>query len=165
MTRLSQRFINQGDIRNSDHLTKWNTVHYCQIEIENDNPQNVKEAFKSQQHEDWKRVMEEEICLVTDHNVWMLMPPPPKIHPLTSKWVFRMKKNEKGDVEWYKVCIVARGFEQVEGVDFNETFVLTCKYKSIQTLLTIRAAEDLEIHQLDIKTAFLHGTLKKDIYI
>ena len=135
------------------------------IEIENDDPRTVKEAFKSWRHEDWKRAMEEEIRSVTDHNVWTLMPPPPKIRPLTSKWVFRMKKNEKGDVEWYKARIVVRGFEQVEGVDFNETFAPTCKYKSIRTLLAIGATKDLEIHQLDVKTAFLHGTLKEDVYM
>lgn len=65
----------------------------------------------------------------------------------------------------YKVRVVARGFTQVQGVDYNETFASVSRMESLRAILHIAAVNDWEIHQMDVKTAFLHGTLDEDIYM
>ena len=82
-----------------------------------------------------------------------------------SKWVFRAKKGADRSVEKFKVQLVAKGFTQVEGVDYDEMFTPVVKFTSLQTLLALAAELDLEIHQLDIKTAYLNGVLDEELYL
>ena len=96
--------------------------------------------------------------------MWELVALPPGKKPLTSKWVFRTKVDGDGTSS-EKARIIARGFEQVQGIDFQEIFAPMICNKSLHTLLAIEACQDLEIHQLDLKTAFLNGTLKEDVYM
>jgi hypothetical protein len=83
---------------------------------------------------------------------------------LASKWGCD-KQGENGEVECYKAKLVARGFTQTYGVDYNETFALVAKFTSIRCIFTLAALEDIEIHQMDVKTAFLNGELEKEIYM
>jgi hypothetical protein len=82
-----------------------------------------------------------------------------------SKWVFKTKLNERGEVIKYKARIVARGFTQEYGVDYFDTYSPVARLTSLRTLLTIVAAQDLELYQMDADTAFLNGTLEEDIYM
>lgn len=68
-------------------------------------------------------------------------------------------------VEWYKARLVAQGFSQVEGIDYTETFAPVTKFKSIRILLALAARLDLEVHQMDVKSAFLNGDLDEEIYM
>ena len=70
-----------------------------------------------------------------------------------------------GQIKCYKACLVAQGFSQVEGIDYNETFAPVTKFNSIWLLLALSARFDWEIHQMDVKSAFLNGKLKEEIYI
>jgi hypothetical protein len=81
------------------------------------------------------------------------------------KWVFKTKRDAAGEIVCHKARLVARGFSQVQGVDFNETFVPVAKFTTIRCIVVLGATLDLEIHQMDVKTAFLNGDLEEDIYM
>jgi hypothetical protein len=79
--------------------------------------------------------------------------------------VFKIKQGTNGEVERYKARLVARGFTQTYGVDYNETFAPVTKFTSIRCILALAALEDMEIHQMDVKTTFLNGKLEEEIYM
>jgi Reverse transcriptase (RNA-dependent DNA polymerase) len=79
--------------------------------------------------------------------------------------MYKVKKDANGQVERFKAGLVARGVRQQEGVDFDEVFAPMSKYATLQALLATVAVQDLELHQLDIKTTFLNRVLEEDVYI
>jgi hypothetical protein len=86
-------------------------------------------------------------------------------NPIGNKWVFKKKPNAEGKVEKYKARLVAKGYSQVEGIDFGEIFSLVAKLTSIRFMLSVAAAFDFEVEQMDVKTTFLHGDLEEEIYM
>jgi hypothetical protein len=79
--------------------------------------------------------------------------------------VFKTKRDAAGEIVHHKARLVARGFSQVQGVDFNETFAPVAKFTTIRCIVALGAALDLEMHQMDVKIAFLNGDLEEDIYM
>lgn len=100
-----------------------------------------------------------------NNEVWDLVELPTRINPISNKWVFKRKLNAVGKLEKYKARLVAKGYSQVEGIDFGEIFSPVAKLTSIRFLLSIAAAFDLEVEQMDVKTTFLHGDLEEEIYM
>ena len=90
---------------------------------------------------------------------------PPGKSAITSKWVYRLKRDATGHPAKYKARLVARGFLQKEGVDYSETFAPVAKFTSIRILLSMAAVQDYEIHQMDVKTAFLNGFLQEEVFM
>ena len=84
---------------------------------------------------------------------------------VTSWWLYKLKHAIDGSLEKYKARFVARGFSQVEGIDYDETFASVAQYTSIRILISIAAEMGWKIHQMDVKTAFLNGTIQEEIYI
>ena len=78
---------------------------------------------------------------------------------VTSRWLYKIKYVADGDIEKYKARFVARGFSQVEGVDYDETFAPVARYTSIRSIISIAAEMGWQIHQMDVKTAFLNGII------
>jgi hypothetical protein len=109
--------------------------------------------------------MQEEYDSVMTNNAWTLVPLPAGRKPVFCKWVFKIKQGANGEVERYKARLVARGFTQTYGMDYNKTFAPVAKFTSIHCILALAALEDMEIHQMDVKTAFLNRELEEEIYM
>ena len=84
---------------------------------------------------------------------------------LKNKWVYRVKTEENSSHPRYKARLVVKGFSQKKGIDFDEIFSLVVKMSSIRVVLGMAASMDLEVEQLDVKAAFLHGDLEEEIYM
>jgi transposase InsO family protein len=128
-------------------------------------PTTYTQAMQSPEAEMWRQAMNEELASLLEHGTWLLEQPPPGVRPLSCKWVFQTKRDARGNIERYKARLVVRGFQQREGVDYNDVFAPVSKYTTLRTLLALAAAEDWELQQLDVKTAFLNGELDETIYM
>ncbi|KAG9767303.1 hypothetical protein KCU88_g7475, partial [Aureobasidium melanogenum] len=114
---------------------------------------------------EWERAMLEEVNSLKQNKTWELVNPPKDRRVLSGKWVFKLKRGPHGEVIRHKARWVVRGFTQEEGVDYDETFASVVKPMSYKALFAIAAALDLEIEQMDVKTAFLYGDIDHEIYV
>uniref|UniRef100_A0AAV1U7S1 Reverse transcriptase Ty1/copia-type domain-containing protein n=1 Tax=Peronospora matthiolae TaxID=2874970 RepID=A0AAV1U7S1_9STRA len=99
------------------------------------------------------------------NDTWEIVPLPKDRKAIGCRWVFRVKENQNGEVERFKARLVAKGFSQKFGVDYEETFTPGAKFTLIRVVLSIAAKYGLMLHQMDVKTAFLNGSLDEDIYM
>ena len=113
----------------------------------------------------WLTAMEQEMESMYSNSVWELVDLPESVRPIGCKWIYKKKRGVDGKVETFKTRLVAKGYTQMEGVDYEETFSPVAMLKSIRFLLSIVAALDYEIWQMDVKTAFLNGYLDESIYM
>nr|GEW76851.1 integrase, catalytic region, zinc finger, CCHC-type, peptidase aspartic, catalytic [Tanacetum cinerariifolium] len=123
-------------------------------------PKNVKEAMTDPACID---SMQEEILQFKRLDVWVLVPAPDNISPLTLKWLFKKKHDEEQMVIKNKSRLVVRGYRQEEGIDFEESFAPITKMEAIRIFLAYVAHKSFMVFQMDVKTAFLHGSLKEDV--
>lgn len=128
-------------------------------------PKSYEEAISSEKSNNWIEAMNEEMTALEENNTWELQRLPAGRQAIGCKWIFTNKTDANGNLIRYKARLVAKGFNQREGIDYFETFALVVRYESIRVLLSICASEDLEIARFDVKTAFLNGELKEDIYM
>jgi len=91
--------------------------------------------------------------------------PPAGHSPITLKWVFKLKKDEKGAVIKHKARLVVRGFIQQEGIDYDDAFAPVARMESVRVLLALVAQEGWGVHHMDVKSAFLNGDLKEEVYV
>jgi hypothetical protein len=128
-------------------------------------PTTLEEALASEQAELWQQAADDEMTSLLANGTWELEELPPGVKPIPVKWVFKVKRDASGNIERYKARLVAKGFRQCEGIDYEEVFAPVSKYVTVRALLALAGAQNLEIHQLDIKTAFLYGKLEEDVWI
>ena len=128
-------------------------------------PKSYQEAISGKDSSRWKAAMEEEIASLMKNDVWELVTLPKDRKAITSKWVFKIKTNPDNTIERYKARLVVRGFSQKEGIDFKETFAPVAKYNSLRLLFARATMLNLDILQLDIKTAFLYGNLEEETFM
>lgn len=112
----------------------------------------------------WRTAMEEEYNALLANRTWDLVPRPPGVNVVTGKWISRHKFQADGSLDRYKARWVLRGFTQRPGIDFDETFSPVVKPATVRTVLSLAVSKDWPIHQLDVKNAFLHGTLQETVY-
>nr|GFB10763.1 retrovirus-related Pol polyprotein from transposon TNT 1-94 [Tanacetum cinerariifolium] len=98
-------------------------------------------------------------------DVWVLVPIPDNISPLTLKWIFKNKHNKEQTVIRNKSRLVVRGYRQEEALDFEESFAPVARMEAIRIFLAYAAHKSFTVFQMDVKTAFLHGSLKEDVYV
>nr|GFA73465.1 integrase, catalytic region, zinc finger, CCHC-type, peptidase aspartic, catalytic [Tanacetum cinerariifolium] len=125
-------------------------------------PKNVKEAMTDP---GWIESMQEELLQFKRMDVWVLVPTPDNISPLTLKWIFKNKHDEEQTVIRNKSRLVMRGYRQVEGLDFEESFTPVARMEAIRIFLAYVAHKSFTVFQMDVNTAFLHGSLKEDVYV
>lgn len=128
-------------------------------------PNNLEEAKQRSDWTQWKRAIEDELNSMYKNNVWTLVKLPEGMNLVDNKWVFKVKRNEKGEIIRHKARLVARGFSQVKGFDYNETYAPVARLTSLRILFAISIHEDLRLHQMDVKTAFLYGEIEEDVYM
>ena len=131
-----------------------------------DVPTTFNEAVQSSEQKKWRIAMDEEMQSLQKNQTWKLASLPKGKKAIGCKWVYAMKDGfpDKNNVR-YKARLVAKGYAQTEGVDYNEVFFPVVKHSSIRILLALVAQLDLELVQMDVKTAFLHGDLEEEIYM
>jgi hypothetical protein len=108
--------------------------------------------------------MQEELNNFTRNEVWHLVPRPNQ-NVVGTKWVFRNKKDEHGVVTRNKAQLVAKGYSQVEGLDFDETYAHVARLESIRILLAYATYHRFKLYQMDVKSAFLSGPIKEEVYV
>eukprot|EP00878_Enallax_costatus_P002708 GHUV01002897.1.p1 GENE.GHUV01002897.1~~GHUV01002897.1.p1 ORF type:complete len:1307 (+),score=342.07 GHUV01002897.1:73-3921(+) len=128
-------------------------------------PQSYKEAMQSEHRAEWLHAMNDEMASLIEQGTWEYVPVPPGVNPIPVKWVFKVKRDGLGNLDRLKARLVAKGFKQQEGIDYDEVFAPVTKYSTFRTVMALTAAGDMEIEQLDIKTAFLQGELAERVYI
>ncbi|KAG1654211.1 hypothetical protein FOA52_010588 [Chlamydomonas sp. UWO 241] len=113
----------------------------------------------------WKQASDEEISSLMENGTWELCQLPNGFSVLPVRWVYKFKRDATGQVVRFKARVVAKGFKQVEGVDYLQTFAPCADKNSFRVVLAIACERDLEMEQLDIKTAVLNGKLEETIYM
>ncbi|GJR99192.1 integrase, catalytic region, zinc finger, CCHC-type containing protein [Tanacetum coccineum] len=122
--------------------------------------------FKSAITEDcWFQAMQDEIHEFDRLQVWELVPPPDYVMIIALKWIYKVKLDEYGDVLKNKARLVAKGYRQEEGIDFEESFAPVARIEAIRIFIANAASKNMTIYQMDVKTAFLNGELKEEVYV
>ena len=132
---------------------------------EDNDPLNFKQAQESKESSEWFKAMEDEIESMSKNKVWELVKPVEKQKAIGCKWVFKTKRDANGNIERHKARLVAKGFTQKEGIDYNETFSPVSTKDSFRIIMALVAHYNMELHQMDVKTAFLNGELDEVIYM
>ncbi|GJR31558.1 retrovirus-related pol polyprotein from transposon TNT 1-94 [Tanacetum coccineum] len=123
---------------------------------------NVNEALGD---ESWIVAMQEELNQFVANDVWELVPQPRNMTIIGTKWVFRNKLDENGVVSRNKARLVAQGYNQQEGIDYDETYAPVARLESIRILLAYACALDFKLFQMDVKSAFLNGFINEEVYV
>ena len=113
----------------------------------------------------WLEAMKDELKSMVQNEVWDLVELPEGHQKVGCKWVFKTKRDSNGNLERYKARLVAKGFTQKDGVNYKETFSPISKKDSFRIIMALVADYDLELHQMDVKTAFLNGNLNEEVYM
>ena len=133
--------------------------------IQDDDPLTYSEAIKSKDSKKWVDAMKSKIDSMYSNKVWTLVDASEGFTPIGCKWVFKKNIRACGQVETDKAMLVAKGFRQKQGIDYDETFSPVAMLKSIWILLAIATYYDYKIWQMDVKTAFLNGNLEEEVYM
>ena len=130
-----------------------------------DEPQSFKETISMPEAPLWKEAVNSEIESILQNHTWELVDLPPGYKLLGYKWIFKRKMKATGSIDKYKARLVVKGYKQKEGVDYFDTYSPVTRITSIRMLSSIATLHNLEIYQMDVKTAFQNGELDEEIYM
>ncbi|GJV75776.1 retrovirus-related pol polyprotein from transposon TNT 1-94 [Tanacetum coccineum] len=173
---------------NSEHVTKWTKDHpleniigelerpvstrlqlheqalFCYYDafLTSVEPKNYKDALTQAC---WIEAMQEELHEFERLEVWELVPRPDKVMVITLKWIYKVKLDEMGGILKNKARLVARGYRQEEGIDFEESFAPVARLDAIRIFLAYAAHMNMIVYQMDVKTAFLNDILREEVYV
>ena len=132
------------------------------LSIVNDEPWDFNEAKELKV---WIDACEDEIFSIEKNNTWELVDLPVGVKPIGLKWVFKIKSSADGTIIKYKARLVAKGYVQKQGVDYDEVFAPVARIETIRLVIALAASKGWEMHHLDVKTAFLHGELREEVFV
>ena len=130
-----------------------------------DDPKSMSDALARPEAEEWKTAMKTEIKQLERLGTWELVYPPANVNIIDSGFVYRKKRDNRGNITSYKARFVGKGYSQVYGVDYFDTFAPSVKLTSQRVVLSFAAREDWEIHQVDVKGAYLNAVLPETVYM
>jgi hypothetical protein len=113
----------------------------------------------------WEAAMDEEYSALMENQTWDLVPLPKGRNIVRCRWIFQTNMAANGEISKYKSRLVAKGYSQVHGIDYTETFAPVAKMDSIRLVLAIAASRHWEVHHMDVKSDFIHGDMKEEIYM
>nr|GEW97098.1 Gag-Pol polyprotein [Tanacetum cinerariifolium] len=134
-------------------------VELCSVKVK---PKNFKSTITK---DCWLQTMQDEIHEFYRLQVWELVPQPDCVMIIALKWIYKVKLDEYGDVLKNKVWLVAKRYRQEEGIDFEESFALVARIEAIRIFIANAASKNMTIYKMDVKTAFLNGRLKEEVYV
>ena len=147
--------LRKGNILLANHVT-----YHCYLaQFE---PKRVEEA---RQVENRVKPMHDEIKQCGSNDVWELAPKLENVHVIGTKWIFKNKTDKDGEIIQNKSQLVAQGYTQVEGVDFDESFALMAKLESIRIFMSIACTMNFKLYQIDVKCAFLNRYLNEEVFV
>lgn len=150
----------QNNIRRPKQYTD-GTVRYglCTATQE---PTTLQQALAN---DHWRAAMDEEFSALIQNKTWHLVPPSQGTNIIDCKWVYKVERKAHGSIDQYKAPLVAKGFKQQYGIDYEETFSPVVKAATIRLILSLAMSRNLSIRQLDVKNIFLHGVLEEEVYM
>jgi hypothetical protein len=151
-------------LRHREPKRQWDES--LQSTVETSEPKTYMDAMNAPDFQEWKKAIQEEYDSLLNNHTWTLTPlPTDQFSVIKSGWVLKLKPGVGGAEPRYKARLVAKGYSQRFGIDYEETFAPVAKQDTLRIILSFVASYDLEMHQLDIKTAFLYGELDEEIYL
>lgn len=141
------------------------TLEYEQLMSATEVPTHYGDAIASEDQARRKEAMLSELTSLIANETWEIVPRPTHQRPIGCRWVFALKKDERGQVVRYKARLVAKGYSQRHGVDYDETYAPVANLNSIRIVLAVCCSSGMIIEQYDVDTAFLYGTLDGEIYM
>ena len=124
-----------------------------------------KTVYDALQDDDWYKATKEEIDQIKKNKTWSLVPRPVDKNVIGTKWVFKNKLDENGEITRNKARLVCKGYAQEEGLDYGETFTPIARMEGVRTLLVYAAYKSLKVYQMDVKSSFLNGILEEEVCI
>jgi len=149
------------DRRPPDYYGEWVTVANAEMR----EPKTAKDALACDDKVKWREAMNKELESLKQNKVWDLVELPKDRKPVGSKWVFKLKTDADGNVERYKARLVAQGYAQQYGLDYDETFCPVVRFESVRTVIAMVTQHGLKLQQMDVTTAFLNGELQEEVYM
>ena len=128
-------------------------------------PQTYKKTMTSPEAPFWKEAINSEVESILQNYMWELVDIPPGNKQIGYKWIFKRKLKVDGSIDKYKARLVAKGYRKKEGLDYFDTYFPVSRITSIRMLIAIASLNNMEIHHMDVKTAFLNGELHEEIYM
>lgn len=120
---------------------------------------------EAEKQESWRKAMQDEMKSIEDNKTWELAALPTGHRAIGLKWVYKVKRNENGDIVRHKARLVAKGYVQRAGIDYEEVFAPVARLESVRMMVALAAHERWEVHHMDVKSAFLNGELKEEVYV
>ena len=149
----------------ADIMTASSEVHYAYAGCHVPEPRTMDEAMSGDNAKEWKAAADSEYQSLLQNDTWELVKLPENRKSIAYKWVFKVKYGSNGQVERFKSRLVAKGYAQKYGIDYDETFSPVVRFTSIRALLAVAVQNKMLIHQMDVETAFLNGKLDQELYM
>eukprot|EP00253_Pinus_taeda_P025555 PITA_25555 len=120
---------------------------------------------EAKEYEEWRNAINEEYNSIMKNDTWELTELPKNRVPIGCKWLYKSKFNADGSIDKHKARLVAKGYSQKEGIDYEDTFAPVAKLNTIRIMIALATKYNWKMHQLDVKSAFLNGELKEEVYL